>query len=181
MKGSESKGVGRVFLTGILVAVLALGACVAGILLKGNDVDSAALSKIGAAQEKFNVVRFQTSGPEAEQYFGYFLYKDGIEVLTGSSRQVVNMGKMTLGEVMADYDNVRKTMMYSSGSGLIVREISRWGSLAGYVATDRDIDVGIWDVTPGGKESGAVLQLVFDDTRGEHGIGTYRGRPQSGD
>lgn len=166
---------------GILVALLVLGACAAGNILKASDVDSAALSRMNAAQEKFNAIRFQTSGPEAEQFFGYFLYRDGIQVVTGGGSQVENLGRMTLAEVMGDYNSVRKARMYTSGSGLIVREISRGGFVAGYTAVDSDIEVGIWDVTPGAGESGAVLQLVFDDTRGQHGVGTYRGRSQSGD
>lgn len=166
---------------GILVAALALGACAAGTILKADEVDTAAVMKIDAGQQKFNVVRFQTYGPVAEQVFGYFLYRDGVEVVTGGGTQVVNLGKLTLAEVMADYNKVQKSMMYSSGSGLIVREILRGGSIAGYTAADSNIDVGIWDITPGGKESGAVLQLVYGDARGQHDGGTYRGRPLSGD
>jgi hypothetical protein len=82
---------------------------------------------------------------------------------------------------MADYNSVRKSRMYSSGSSLIVREILRRDSVAGYIAADRDIDVGIWDITPGGKGSGAVLQLDYNDARGQHDGGTYRGRSLSGD
>jgi hypothetical protein len=172
---------GRASVAVIVAALLVLGACASGTILKSNEVGTAALGKINAAQEKFNVIRFQTSGPEAEQFFGYFLYRDGIDVVAGGGTQVMNMGKLTLAEVMADYNSVRKARMYSSGSVLIVKEMVRGGSVAGYTAADSSIEVGIWDVTPGGKESGAVLQLVFDDTRGQHGEGTYRGRSQSGD
>jgi len=117
----------------------------------------------------------------AEQIFGYFLYRDGIEVVTGGGTPVVNMGKLTLAEVAADYNSVQKSMMYSSGSGLIVREILRGDSVVGYTAADIKIDVGIWDITPGDKESGAVLQLAYDDARGKRDGGTYRGRSFSGD
>ena len=179
MKRSEN--IKRVSLAGLLVAALFLGACASGTMLKGNDVDTARMEKIHAAQEKFNVIRFQTSSPEAEQYFGYFLYRDGIQVVTGGGTQVENLGRLTLAEVMNDYNSVRKSRLYTSGSGLFVNEILRGGTVAGYTAADTNIEVGIWDITPGGKESGSVLQLVFDDTRGLHGEGTYRGRAQSGD
>lgn len=165
----------------ILAAALALAACAAGNILKVNAVDVAALMRSDAGKQKFNVVRFQTYGPVAEQIFGYFLYRDGIEVVTGGGTAVVNMGRLTLAEVAADYNGVRKSMMYSSGSGLIVREFLRGDSVAGYTAADRSIDVGIWDITPVGKESGAVFQLVYGDARGQHGQGTYRGRSLSGD
>jgi hypothetical protein len=182
MKQPERGNVlGRVSVIGILAAVLVLGACAAGTMLKGNEVDTAALMKIDAGQQKFNVVRFQTYGPVAEQVFGYFLYRDGIEVVTGGGTQIVNMGKLSLADVMADYNNIQKSMLYSSGSGLIVKEILRRDSVAGYTAADSNIDVGIWDITPGGKESGAFLQLVYDDARGQHDGGTYRGRSLSGD
>lgn len=180
-KTDRGNALRRASVVGILVAALALGACAAGTILKADEVDTAAVMKIDAGQQKFNVVRFQTYGPVAEQVFGYFLYRDGIEVVTGGGTQVVNLGKLTLAEVMADYNKVQKSMMYSSGSGLIVREILRGGSIAGYTAADSNIDVGIWDITPGGKESGAVLQLVYGDARGQHDGGTYRGRPLSGD
>ena len=165
----------------VLAAALALGACAAGNILKWNAVDVAALMRSDAAKQKFNVVRFQTYGPVAEQIFGYFLYRDGIEVVTGGGTAVVNMGRLTLAEVAADYNGVRKSMMYSSGSGLIVREIVRRDSVVGYTAADVKIDVDLWDITPGGKESGAVLQLVYDDARGKRDGGTYRGRSFSGD
>jgi hypothetical protein len=165
----------------VLAAALALGACATGTVLKWNEVDTAALMKSDAGKHKFNVVRFQTSGPVAEQVFGYFLYGDGIEVVTGGGTYVVNMGKLALADVMTDYNSVRKSRMYSSGSSLIVREILRRDSVAGYIAADRDIDVGIWDITPGGKGSGAVLQLDYNDARGQHDGGTYRGRSLSGD
>jgi hypothetical protein len=180
-KPERGNALRRVSVVGILVAALALGACAAGTILKANEVDTAAVMKIDAGQQKLNVIRFQTYGPEAEQIFGYFLYRDGIEVVTGGGTQVVNMGKLTLADVMADYNHIRKSMMYSSGSGLVVKEIIRGSSIAGYTAADSNIDVGIWDVTIGGKESGAILQLIYNDARGQHDGGTYRGRPLSGD
>jgi hypothetical protein len=165
----------------ILAATLALGACAAGNIRKWNEVDAAALMRSDAGKQKYNVVRFQTYGPEAEQVFGYFLYRDGMEVVTGGGVPVVNMGMLTLAQVLTDYNRVRISRMYSSGSGLIVREILRNDSVVGFTAADRSIDVGIWDITPGGKESGAVLQLVYGDARGQHGGGTYRGRSLPGD
>ena len=48
-------------------------------------------------------------------------------------------------------------------------------------AADENIDVGIWDITPEGKDLGTVLQLVYNDSRGQHDGGSYRGRSHSGD
>jgi hypothetical protein len=62
-----------------------------------------------------------------------------------------------------------------------VREIVLGSSVAGYAAVDENIDVSIWDITPAGKENGIVLRMVYDDTRGQHDGGSYRGRSHSGD
>jgi hypothetical protein len=150
-------------------------------MLKGNETDTAALLNSDAGRQKFNAVRIETYGPVAEQAFGYFLYRDGIDVVTGGGAYVVNMGKLTLVEVMADYDRVRKSKMYSAGGVLVVREIVLGSSVAGYAAVDENIDVSIWDITPAGKENGIVLRMVYDDTRGQHDGGSYRGRSHSGD
>ena len=182
MNPSKSKpSSGMLTAVTVIAVILAVGACASGTILKWNQVDVAALMRSDAGKQKFNVVRFQTYGPVAEQIFGYFLYRDGIEVISGGGTPVVNVGKMTLAEVAADYNSVRKSLMYSSGSGLIVREILRRDSVVGYTAADVKIDVDIWDITPGGKESGAVLQLVYGDARGKRDGGTYRGRSLSGD
>ena len=163
----------------ILAAALALGACAMGVILKWNEVNTAAILKSDASQQKFNVIRFVTYGPVAEQVFGYFLYRDGIEVATGGGSSVVNLGKMTLAEVLADCDKVQKSNLYCGD--LSMREIIRGDSVVGYIAADRDIDVDIWDITPVGKGSGTVVKLVYNDARGQHGVGTYRGRSMSGD
>jgi hypothetical protein len=181
MQPERDKAPGIAAVVIVLAAALALGACATGTMLKVNEADSAALLDSDAGRQKFNTIRIQTYGPVAEQAFGYFLYRDGIEVVTGGGAHVVNMGKLTLVEVMADYDGVRKSEMYSTGSGLIVREILKGSSVAGYTAADESIDVGIWDITPAGKENGIVLQMVYDDTRGQHDGGSYRGRSHSGD
>jgi hypothetical protein len=170
------------FMTALVVMTLILlSACASARLLPWKPVDTASLEKTEAYSKELNTIRFVTVGPEAEQIYGYFLYRDGIEVVTGGGAYVVNMGKLTLVEVRADYDRVRKSKMYSAGSGLIVREILLGSSVAGYTAADDNIDVGIWDITPAGKDQGTVLQMVYNDSRGQHDGGSYRGRSHSGD
>jgi hypothetical protein len=165
----------------ILAAALAVGACAMGVILKSNEVNTAALLQGDSGQQKFNVIRFVTYGPVADQVFGYFLYREGIEVVTGGGTFVVYEGKMTLAEVLVDYNKVLKSSLHTASGGLSIREIFRGDSVAGYIAADHNIDVSIWDITPAGKESGAVVQLVYNDARGQHGVGTYRGRSMSGD
>ena len=149
----------------LLVIALAavVGACAAGNILKWNDVNPAAFMASGPGKQAYETIRFETFGPKAEQIFGYFLYKEGIEVVTGGGVPVTKLGKKTLAEVMADYDSVRKARMYTSGSNLFLREILRGGAVVGYTANDINMDVQLWDITQG--EGPPALRLVYRDLR----------------
>ena len=153
---------------GILCILLAAGCASTGPYLKWNQVDAGALMKTDAGRQAYNTIRFSTYGPKAQQLFGYFLYKDGIEVDMGGGIPMTKLGKKNLAEVMADYSSVEKANMYSAGSMLIVREVFRGDAVVGYTAADINIDVNIWDVT---KDDGPpVLRLVYKDLREEDGL-----------
>jgi hypothetical protein len=147
----------------VIVVMLVIGACASAPILKWNQVDAGALMKSDAGRQAYNTIRFSTYGPKAQQLFGYFLYKDGIEVDMGGGIPMTKLGKKTLAEVMADYGSVEKANMYSAGSMLIVREIFRGDAVVGYTAADMNIDVNIWDVTQG--DGPPVLRLVYKDLR----------------
>ncbi len=149
-----------------VLALLALTACASGTVLKWNQVDPIALMNADAGRQSYNAIRFETFGPRAEQIFGYFLYKDGMEVVTGGGTPIAKLGKKTLQEVMADYEGVRKSRMYSSGSNLIVREVLRRGSVVGYTASDLNIDVQLWDITQ--EDGPPVLRLEYRDLRRDY-------------
>jgi hypothetical protein len=149
----------------VLALAMAVGGCAAGNILKWSDVNSAAFMASGPGKQAYETIRFETFGPRAEQIFGYFLYKEGIEVVTGGGVPVTKLGKKTLAEVMADYDSVRKARMYTSGSNLFLREIFRGGAVVGYTANDLNMDVQLWDITEG--EGPVVLRLVYRDLRRE--------------
>jgi len=154
--------------TVVLVVVLAaaVSACASGTILKWNQVDAAALMSGPQGDQKLNAIRFETFGPKAEQIIGYFLYKDGVEVVTGEGIPHAKLGKKTLREVMADYEGVKKSRMYSSGSSLLVREVLRGGSVVGYSASDLNMDVQLWDITQG--DGPPVLRLVYRDLRRDY-------------
>ena len=156
-----------VIFLGLLVAVF-LFACASGTILKWNQVDAAAMMNSDQGKQKLNTVRFETFGPEAEQLFGYFLYKDGIEVITGEGIPQKRLGKLTIGEVMDDYAGAVKARQYSGGSHLIVREVLRGDLVAGYTANDINMDVNIWDITTD-KDAKVVLRLVYRDLRKKDG------------
>jgi hypothetical protein len=157
---------------GILCILIAAGCALTGTLLRWNQVDAGSLMKSEAGKQAFNTLRFETFGPNAQQLFGYFLYKDGIQVETGGGIPIARLGKKTLSEVMADYVNVRRANMFTAGSNLIVREIIRADAVVGYTASDINMDVRIWDIT---KDDGPpVLRLEFRDLRRDDGLNDRR-------
>lgn len=160
---------GKLAAVAAIAVLMVLGACAStGPILKWNQVDAGALMKSDAGKQAYNTIRFSTYGPKAQQLFGYFLYKDGIDVDMGGGIPMTKLGKKTPAEVMADYGSVEKANMYSAGSMLIWREVFRGDAVAGYTAADINIDVNIWDVT---KDDGPpVLRLVYKDLREEDGM-----------
>jgi len=156
-----------------IAVMLVIGACASGNVLKWNQIDASALMKSEAGKQVFNTMRFQTFGPNAQQLFGYFLYKDGIEVETGGGIPLARLGKKTLEEVMADHVSVQRANMSAVGSNLIVREIIRADALVGYTASDINMDVRIWDITK--DDEPPVLRLEFRDLRRDDGLNR---RPQ---
>ena len=159
----------RAALPGILLVLLAAGCIMTpGVYLKWSQVDTAAMMKSSAGTQKLNTVRFETYGPDAEQLFGYFLYKDGIEVITGEGIPQKRLGKLSIGEVMEDHARAVRARQFTSGSSLIVREIFRGDQVVGYTANDTNMDVGIWDITKD-KDAKVVLRLVYRDLRKNDG------------
>jgi hypothetical protein len=157
---------------GILCILMVAGCALTGNLLRWKQVDASALMKSEAGKQAFNTIRFETFGPNAQQLFGYFLYKDGIQVETGGGIPIARLGKKTLSEVMADYVSVQRANMFTVGSNLIVREIIRADAVVGYTASDINMDVRIWDLTKG--DGPPVLRLEFRDLRREDGLDNRR-------
>jgi len=159
----------RAALPGILLVLLVAGCIVTpGVYLKWSQVDTAAMMKSSAGTQKLNTVRFETYGPDAEQLFGYFLYKDGIEVVTGEGIPQKRLGKLAIGEVMEDYARSVRARQFTSGSNLIIREIFRGDQVVGYTANDTNMDVSIWDITTN-KDAKVILRLVYKDLRKNDG------------
>ncbi len=150
---------------GILCILLAAGCASQESYLRWNQIDAAALMKTEAGKQAYNTIRFATYGPKAQQLYGYFLYKDGIEVQTEKGIPFEKLGKMTLAEVMRDYQKVEQANMYSAGSMLNVQEYYRRDALVGFTAVDINIDVSIWDITK--DDEPPVLRVVYKDLRQE--------------
>jgi hypothetical protein len=157
---------GRFALSLMIIAIFTLVACApTGTYLKWNQINAGALMKSEAGKQAYNTIRFATYGPNAEQLYGYFLYRDGIEVQSEQGIPFEKLGKMTLQEVIADYQRVEKANMYSAGSMLNVQEYYRRDAVVGYTAVDLNIDVSIWDITQG--DGPPILRVVYKDLRQE--------------
>ena len=161
------------FMTALVVMTLILiSACAPARLLPWKPVDAASLEKTEAYSKKLNTIRFVTVGPVSEQIFGYFLYKDGFEVAIGGGANIVNLGKMSISEVQADYEKIMRSRQYTRGSPLLIREIISEGAVAGYTACDINAELSVWKVTA--EQQGVILQVVFADKRGQAHSGTDR-------
>ena len=172
-------GTGSATIVLIVVLALAVSACASGTILKWNQVDSAALMNSERGGKKMSTIRFETFGPDAEQLFGYFLYKDGVEVITGGRIPQANLGKLTLREVMDDHARAIRAKQYLSGSNLIVREVLRGDYVVGFTASDINMEVNIWDITTE-KDAKVVLRLVYRDLRKKDGGDMRRDRSPGG-
>jgi hypothetical protein len=158
----------------VAAMLILLFACAPARLLPWKPVDTAFLEKTEAFNQKLNTIRFVTVGPEAEQIYAYFLYKDGFEVAAGSGANITNLGKMSISDVMTDYERIMRSRQYTRGSSLLIREILSEEAVAGYTASDIDAELSVWNVTAEGKQPGSVLQAVFADRRGQSSSGTDR-------
>lgn len=169
--------------TGIILCLFLsafLFSCAPGAILKWNQVDAAAVMKGQAGNEKFNTIRVASFGPYAEQIYGYFLYRDGIEVITGGGASIERLGKLTMGEVAADYSRVVNRSMYDRRT-LVTREIYRGSGTIGYTVTDFKLDADLWDITPAGQESKPVIRLEYRDRRTLNSGGDGKGILDSSD
>jgi len=182
MKTKNTAGTPRTavpILFSLLLSALLL-ACAPGTLLQWRQVDAAALAGSPAGGEKLNAIRVATFGPYAEQIYGYFLYRDGVEVITGGGASIEKLGKLTLRDIAADYARVVSRTM-SGPRALVTREITRGSGTVGYTVTDLKIDVDLWDITPAGKGSTIVLRLDYRDRRNLDSGGDGRGILDSSD
>ncbi len=169
---------GHALLAGLLF-VLTLAACAStGATLQTKQIDASTLMNSAPGREAYNTIRFATYGPQAQQLYGYFLYKDGIQVASEQGIPFERLGKMTLHQVMADYQRVQKEKMYTAGSSLNVQEYTRQGAVVGYTAVDLNIDVNIWDITQEGGPP--MLRIVYKDLRQEREQQREMERPRRG-
>jgi hypothetical protein len=115
-------------------------------------------SAFGSRQ--FNTMGLQTFGPNTRQLYGYVLYPDGVTVSVSGRITGSPLGKMSLADVLQDYQRVLRENMITTGGNLILREITRNGSVVAYTATQPWMNVTTWDMAPG-TPGPVVLQVTF--------------------
>ena len=158
----------------VILTLISIAACTPALLLPWKPLDAASLEKADASGQKLNAIRFVSVGPVSEQVFGYFLYKEGFEVVTGGGANIATLGKMSISDVRADYERIMRASQYTRGSSLQIREILYQGATAGYTLADINVELNVWNPTPEGGKQGRVLQVVFTDARGQSSSGMDR-------
>lgn len=147
----------------IIVASMFLilsGTTFAATLLNSRQLPTEPTLKGSTGNEKFNTLRFETYGGQAEsRLIGYFLYKDGIHVTGGP--QLTSIGKQTLNEVFADNDRIIKERMYVKPGNLLISEIIRDNSVIGYAVSPMKMEITLWDISK--DPSKISLELRFKD------------------
>lgn len=148
----------------IVVALGFLG-CEKEVYLQSNVVDPAKIINSSIADMKFNVVRFETFGPQQEQIYGYVLHQDDADVRTNSA-PLARLGKMSPREVLDDYEKTRRVKGWYRASSPVIREVRRGGSLIALTASDYMLDVHLWeDKAQGEKENKIIIILTYEDRR----------------
>jgi hypothetical protein len=148
-----------------IVVTLGFLGCEKEVYLQSHVVDPAKIINSSIADRKFNVVRFETFGPQQEQIYGYVLYEDDADVRTNSA-PLVKHGKMNPREVLDDYEKTRRVKGWYRASSPVIREVLRGGSLVALTASDYMLDVHLWeDKAQGEKENKVIIILTYDDRR----------------
>lgn len=150
----------RMLLGSLMAALVFLS--LAGCATTGGSTAALGLKQVDPSafgNRQFNAIGLQTYGPNIRQLYGYVLYADGVTVSVSGRITGTPIGRMTLADVQQDYQRVLRDNMISAGN-LILREVSRDGSVVAYTATQPFMDVTVWDMAPGAGGP-AVLQVTF--------------------
>jgi len=128
----------------------------------GNNATALELRQIDGSvigRESLNAIRVETYGPNSQQLYGYFLYRDGLTVQVTGPMTGKRIGRMSLKEVQADYQRVIKENMIHTGN-LVIQEAVHGKAVCGYTANMPMMNYTVWGTTDalGGT---TVLQLML--------------------
>ncbi len=140
----------------VLGAVLILFS-IAGCAATTTSLELRPIDESVFGRESFNAIRVETRGPDSQQLYGYFLYRDGLTVQVTGPMTGKTLGKMSLKEVQADYQGVIKEKKINGGS-LVIGEVLHGTAVCGFTANMPLMNYTVWGTTDyaGGT---TVLQL----------------------
>jgi len=154
----------RMTVPGLVLILFFLAGCATtgGSASGGNGPTALELRQIDGSvigRESLNVIRIETHGLNSQQFYGYFLYRDGLTVQVTGPMTEKSLGKMTLKEVQADYLNVIKENIINGGN-LVIQEALHGKAVCGYTANMPMMIYTVWGTTDaiGGT---SVLQLML--------------------
>lgn len=145
------------------IAMLVSGCMKTAVLLDVDILDAGEIRSATATQQKFNTLRFEPRGGKGNDFIGYILYRDGVDVVAGGFIQ--NRGKMTLSDVMAEYERYLRIEYVSNQPRAMVSAITREGGVIGYTLTCEKLEVELWeDISPKDPSKITVI-MYYDDVR----------------
>ncbi len=97
-------------------------------------------------RESFNAIRLETHGPDSQQLYGYFLYRDGLTVQVTGPMIGKTLGKMSMKEVQADYQRVIKENKINGGD-LVIGEALHGKAVCGFTANMPLMNYTAWGTT----------------------------------
>ncbi len=148
-----------------MLVILGLVSCAPAVYLQSNVADPSNIVASSIADQKFNVLRFESFGPYPYQVYGYVLYGDDADVRTISA-PLTKLGKMDLKEVLGDYEKYRLKTGWHAASPPVIREWARGGKLTALTASDNMLEVNLWEDTGASeKEKKTVILLFYRDLR----------------
>jgi len=155
----------KIIVAAAILIGLGLVSCSTAVYLQGNVADPTNIVASSIADQKFNVVRFESFGPYSYQIYGYVLYGDDADVRTISA-PLAKLGKMNLKEVLGDYETYRLKTGWQAASPPVIREWAQGGKLIALTASDNMLEVNLWEDTAAGeKGKKTVVVLSYRDLR----------------
>jgi hypothetical protein len=164
----ERKWMAAGALTVALTALILTG-CFAtvGNHMNWQQVDAARALASDAGNQKWNTYRFLTEGPFAEQRIAYVLFNDDVTMDMWHT-PFVNLGKMTLREVLENHDAYLKERMWV-GTALVIREFQRGGKVIACTANEFQMEVDLWEMAAAGSKLN--IRMIYIDRRSFSGSG----------
>ena len=153
----------------VALTAFVLTGCVAAVgnYMNWQRVDMARTLASDAGSQKWNTYRFLTEGPFAEQRIAYVLFGDDVTVDMWHT-PFVNLGKMSLREVLDNHDAYLKENMWI-GTPMTIQEYQRGGKVIARTANEFQMEVDLWEMAASGSKLN--IRMIYTDRRSFSGSG----------